>query len=437
MRRSARQSLASAAVLAVAFMGTAGAAGPTSGAPQDCFWTQIADAENSNVLYPDTAVNYYLGRVTLPPGGALELRGRFPHSRYMSFNAYDEVGQPTDALPDAQMAPEGNSTNPFVDGNRRDLPLRDYTVRVVAQPRPESGEREANTLYLGWNGRDVHSGTVIYRVYLPDRGRDEFGGTGLPEASLVLPDGSAVDQPIACAAGSHQPSTGVTEMDRASGGPVTPNPADVRNPLVFQKFFNAARGVVPSPVRPLVPADDRGGFYSDENNAYLTAGTARAFGDVVVVEGRIPDTVATYEGDREFRDASLRYWSACHVTSLYAGGFTDVVGCVFDEEVPQGPGGEFTLVISTPEQRPANARPECRIAWMPFGARSNGIVIVRNQLPAKDFPHSVQRVEKPGDEAAVMGPFLPRGTYSSTEEFEARGCDTPRRTQGPSAGSGT
>jgi hypothetical protein len=68
---------------------------------------------------------------------------------------------------------------------------------------------------------------------------------------------------------------------------------------------------------------------------------------------------------------------------------------------------------------------------MAFGARSNGIVIVRNQLPADDFPHSIQRVEKPGDEATVMGPFLPRGTYSSTEAFEARHCDTSRTTSRP------
>jgi hypothetical protein len=423
---------ASAVVLAIALSGTAVAAGPThSTAPQDCFWTQIADAENSNVLYPDTAVNYYLGRVTLPPSGELQLRGRFPRSRYMSFNAYDEAGQPTDALPDAKIEPEAVSTNPFVDGNRRDLPLRDYTIRVVAQPRPESGERESNTLYLGWDGRDVYSGTVIYRVYLPDRGRDEFGATGLPEASLVLGEGRAVEQPVACTPGSDQPSTGINAMDRTSGGPVTPNPADVRDPLVFQKFFNAARGVVPSALRPLVPPDNRGGFFSDENNAYITAGTARELGDVVVIEGRIPDTTETYDGDSTFEDAALRYWSACHVTSLYAGGFTDTVDCVFDEEVPQGREGEFTLVISTPEQRPANARPECGVAWMAFGARSNGIVIVRNQLPADDFPHSIQRVEKPGDEATVMGPFLPRGTYSSTEAFEARRCDTSRTTSRP------
>ena len=99
--------------------------------PQDCFWTSVFDEENANLFYPDTGVNYYLGRVTLPPGGELVIRGRYPHARYMSFNAYSEDFQPTDALADTDIAAEPRSTNPFVAGNRRDLPRRDYTVRVV------------------------------------------------------------------------------------------------------------------------------------------------------------------------------------------------------------------------------------------------------------------------------------------------------------------
>ena len=34
--------------------------------PQDCFWTSVFDEENGNLFYPDSGVNYYLGRVNLP-----------------------------------------------------------------------------------------------------------------------------------------------------------------------------------------------------------------------------------------------------------------------------------------------------------------------------------------------------------------------------------
>ncbi|MGA8846255.1 MAG: hypothetical protein WB471_06545, partial [Nocardioides sp.] len=152
--------------------------------PQDCFWTSVFDEENGNLFYPDTGVNYYLGRVNLPPGGELVVRGRFPHARYTSFNVYDELFRPTDALADTQIRPERGSMNPFLPGNRRDGALRDYTVRVVSDPLPE--KRARNTVYLGADGRPSFVGNLVYRVYLPDRRRDQFGGVGLPEVSLRM-----------------------------------------------------------------------------------------------------------------------------------------------------------------------------------------------------------------------------------------------------------
>jgi hypothetical protein len=47
---------------------------------------------------------------------------------------------------------------------------------------------------------------------------------------------------------------------------------------------------------------------------------------------------------------------------------------------------------------------------------------MRNQLPTPGFAHAVQKVRKPGRERAVMGDYLPRGSYTSVSEFERRGC---------------
>lgn len=430
--RQARRRLASVVVALAVLLpllvaaDAAPSAGEPSREPQECLWVQIADVENSNVLYPDTAVNYYLARVTVPPGGELRLEGRFPHARYLSFNAYDELGRPTDALADRRIEPDRGSTNPYVVGQRRDVAMRSYTVRVVPAPAPDDpADRERNTVYLGSEGRAVHSGSIIYRVYLPDRGRDEFGDTGLPQGTLRLADGRELEQPLACSAGSDQPSTGINAVDRSSDGPVTPNYGAAQDPLLFQKFFNAGRGIATTfsnDVAERMSGDERGGFFSDGNNSYVSAPTSRDLGEVIVIEGRIPDTVDTYGGDRRFEDAQLRYWSMCHTASLAAGGVTDTVGCVFDEQVPQGPRGEFTVVISTPDDRPANARAECGVAWLPFGARPNGVVIMRNQLPSPDFGQAIAKVAEPGDEAEVMGPYLPRGSYTSTDTFEQRGC---------------
>ena len=41
---------------------------------------------------------------------------------------------------------------------------------------------------------------IVYRVYVPDKGRDLTGGVGLPEAELQLADGTVLSGADACAA---------------------------------------------------------------------------------------------------------------------------------------------------------------------------------------------------------------------------------------------
>jgi hypothetical protein len=390
--------------------------------PQDCFWTSVFDEENGNLFYPDTGVNYYLGRVTLPPGAELVVRGRFPHARYTSFNVYDELFRPTDALPDRAMRPDRGSTNPFVAGNRRDLAMRSYTVRVVSDPAP--GKRAPNTVYLGYDGRPSFVGNLVYRVYLPDRGRSQFGGVGLPEVALRLPDGTEVDQPAACSTPTNQPSTGVTRTDQRSSGPVTPTHTTAKPRLDWERFFNVTRTMARQFSQDAAAAagdEQRGGFFSDQKNAYVYTFVSREYGEVLVLRGRLPDVPRTYAGQRVFQRASLRYWSLCN-GSVQPYGVTDTIGCVNDEQVRTDRRGWFTIVVSTPERRPANARRGCGVTWMPWGARSNAALIMRNQLPSPGFDRAIQRVRKPGTEREVMGAYLPRGRYTSVKAFERRGC---------------
>ncbi|MGZ8738689.1 MAG: hypothetical protein ACXWW7_16110 [Nocardioides sp.] len=84
--------------------------------------------------------------------------------------------------------------------------------------------------------------------------------------------------------------------------------------------------------------------------------------------------------------------------------------------------GWFTVVVSTPGDRSANARRGCGVTWLPFGARPTAALIMRNQLPSQRFTHAVQMVERPGEEREVMGDYLPRGRYTSTAGFERLGC---------------
>jgi len=394
----------------------------TAAPPQDCFWTSVFDEENGNLFYPDTGVNYYLGRVTLPPGSELVVRGRFPHARYASFNSYDELFRPVDALADRDMRADRRSVNPFVDGNRRDLPLRDYTVRVVPDPAPE--RRERNTVYLGSDGRPSFAGALVYRVYLPDRARGPFGGVGLPEVALRLPDGTEVDQPAACTVPTNQPSTGVTRTDQRSSGPTLPNYTTAKPRPDWERFFNVTRTVARQFSQDAAEAagdEQRGGFFSDAKNAYVYAFMAREYGDVLVLRGRLPVVPRTFGRQRTFHEGQIRYWSLCSA-SVQPYGVTDTIGCVNDAGLRTDHRRWYTVVVSTPEDRPANARPGCGVTWLPFGARPTAALIMRNQLESPGFDRAIQDVRKPGQERRVMGGFLPSGRYTSTGAFEQRGC---------------
>ena len=412
-------------LLAALLTPVAGATAQATAQPQDCFWTSVFDEENANLFYPDTGVNYYLGRVSLPPGGRLIVRGQYPHARYTSFNVYDENFQPTDAIADVDIHPERGATNPFVVGHRRDRDERAYTVKVVPDPVPKHGRNRArNTVYLGDEGQPRYNASVVLRIYLPDRGRNQFGGVQLPEVAVRLPDGTEVDQPATCSALTQQPSTGVTEADQQGNGPSIPNYTTAKKHPDWERFFNVPRTMLRQFSQTLADeygAESRGGFFSDGNNAYVYAFIVRALGRVLVLHGRLPNVPETYGGQRFFTRGQLRYWSMCSV-SMQPYGVTDTVGCVNDSRLVTNRRGWYTLVVSTPEDRPANASRRCGVTWLPWGVRPTAGLVMRNQLADPDFAHSVQKVRRPGTEREVMGDFLPHGHYTGTRAFQRRGC---------------
>ena len=62
-----------------------------------CFWTGpfSASDEKTNLAYPGTEITYWGAKFTTPVGATLTLRGRYPHARYSSLNAYRSGGVST------------------------------------------------------------------------------------------------------------------------------------------------------------------------------------------------------------------------------------------------------------------------------------------------------------------------------------------------------
>lgn len=319
---------------------------------------------------------------------------------------------------------------------------RSYTVTVLDEPPPGGGApRAPNTLYAKPQGDAAIE--LFYRVYEPDRGLDLDGATGLPTPTLELADGSAVSANEACAQ--------VNTADRSiPTQPIAPelwrtgrnfpgcngatNPAYA--PVRWERFFNidfAQQAVLTDCTAPgrsqrlSTKPEERGGFYSNRDNAYIYSHLSRRFGKVLTVQARLPTVPRTYAGQKRMEAGQLRFWSLCTGESRVTLRTPD---CVSDRELPIDSVRRFTVVISKAEDRPANANPGCGVAWVDWGERGDGagdpdyaLLILRNMLPDAGFGQAVQRVSSPGTEPAVMGEHFPATTYGSREAFEGRGCN--------------
>lgn len=390
--------------------------------------------------FPEESATYWLSRFHLPEGAEMVLRGRYPHSRYMSLNSYSEA-VPTDALSDIAIRPNRHSVNPFRPGNRRDRPRRDWRVRILDSQPPAAGERRApNTLYARPAGDAAIE--IAYRVYEADRGLDLTGATGLPKPVIKLADGRILRDRAVCAA-VNDPDRSITvdttpealwKGARATPGcdPAT-NPA--YDPVRWERFFTyefGALGVVTDcteagrDTRQAATPAPAGGNYSNKDSAYIYAHLSRKHGPVLVVRGKMPRTPRTYGGQRRMGRGQMRYWSLCSGESRVT---TRTPDCVWDRIVPLDATRRYTIVVSRREDRPANARRRCGVAWLNWGERGDGVgdrdyglLIMRNMLVSPRFRHAIQRVTQAGTEPEVMGPFFPRAAYTSRDQFEARGC---------------
>jgi hypothetical protein len=326
----------------------------------------------------------------------------------------------------SQTAPDSGSTNPFAPGAQRDLGGRGYTVRVVSGARPQ--KRDPNTIYLDAAGQGTPVGVIMYRAYVADAGRDVSGGMGLPEVSMRLASGQELDQPLVCQAradsGANQAADG---FHAGTDGPDSSNPTS-EDPIRWEAFFNYFQafsypaGATPAASgRSVLPREKLGGFLSNVDNAYTLATANRGIGPVVVLEGKAPLTPRTLDGRRVMEGGQVRYWSLCE--NEFAS--QRVIDCVFDEQVQIDARRRFTVVMSEPGERPANAKPECGVSWISWGAQPDSLLILRHMLPSVDFAQAIQRVSELGTEQAVIGEYLPVGRHTTRAEFEKRGCTPP------------
>ena len=370
------------------------------------------DPATVNAAYPDEAAIYWIGAYHAIPGTRIRIDGDFPHARYMSFNVYDQVQRPLDAIADVELQPNDGSTNPFEPKAKRDAEPRSYTAYIDFGPKPVNPEdRAPNTLYTGTgqNGAPNLNGTFIYRIYTPDSGRDETGSVGLPTVTLQAEDGGPAPRSACATFTKPTPPGGLNQQIAASNADV-PLPGFPPKPdVVWRKFTNlvdsyaAGFGQNNDTTRSL---GGNGGFLSNLHNAYLVARTSREFGKVLVTRLRAPSFPDTRDGAKKMPSGEVRYFSMCE-NELLSQRF---IACRTDDQSVVGRDGFITYVMSTPENRPATATEACGATWLPWGPARSGLLIYRHMLPAPDFAEAIQFAEA-DREAETMGEYFPVSTY--------------------------
>jgi hypothetical protein len=444
-----------------------------------CFWGQPMsnigpidelNEQGANILSPDTNVSYWYTRFQMPVGSTITLHGQFPHSRFFSLTTYvtkgTESGIPSTSIYDSQINPDEGSINPFRSGESRKAKNRSYTITISAQPKPEAPEvAAANTLYAGQVGKtgETQQVEMIMRVYRADKGLNSDGGVPLPAPTFNPEGGSPIsEEASACAAlsdvsGILNLPTGSISVPEASYlhlRELAPAPHPAVNPILWERFRNTAYLQKPfltgagEPYEKAIaglPTTITSGLYATPANAYMSAYADRDIGpnteghNILVLHAKMPTHPTTYLKDKinNGENTQVRYWSLCTGTSIAKPSIIRAnSACLFDQEVPTNSNGEYTIVVSLPQDRPKNAKPGCGVAWLDWGTEGDGLegaleaqrrpsldlLVMRNQLSNPTFEQSIEKVITPGSEQEVMGAYYPHGKYMTTQEFESRKC---------------
>lgn len=406
-----------------------------------CGWEFASNIDTMNIAFPDESAKYWVALVPMLPQTRLRINGHYGSMRYFSYNVYDPILRPTDAIADAELLPDAGGRNPTTDPA---APSGDSYTAYVEFTAPVE-QRAPNTIYAG----EMTVGpmalpqpaltALIYRSYVPEDGVDFDGGVGLPLLTLETADGEiellpTADcvEPLLPTFGNTLPDLGVNaflEETDFIDDPFLQSP--VRIPVgspqattrVFYGLPSTAMNIlrdfiglpIPEGVEDDLPLPAGGGFLSNLHNAYTTNLFSRSYGNVVMIRAKAP----TWRGAKStaFGQEQLRYWSVCQndlPTQRY-------VGCVRDDQAHLDDAGFFTVIVSDLADRPANAVGENAIDWMPWGPYVDALLIYRHMLPNPSFAETINRVPKGTAPIDIMGDYMPQSAYCLQDIVENAG----------------
>jgi hypothetical protein len=429
------------------------------------YWNYLANPQgyqNPN-LWPDKRPTYLFGEMNIPAGADLTVHGRFPHVRFFNFSIYlfernTFVNADGGSIDGYDMEPDPGSTNPYREGADRDASNRNFTIHIIAKDAPANpAERAKNTVYIGDKDQTIFAG---FRMYVSDKGYD---GTGWGPGDVPSHAGPGYTYEAMLADGTRLSEAGANKrFGKAMRSATPPITSDEWYKLVNNKNNNPCMTPATAPACPdtqfrlftgmkdtvegafmkpeeraKIPKPKSLGGGANASTAYMYDYLSRKFGPVYVFQAKLPTFPNTWANANVMSEGQVQYWSVATMATAASGALWDGV---FDMQVPVDKNGYYTIVVSLPEDRPKNATAENGVAWINWGPGEGlndprnrkdwGMLLMRFMVPSKDWAHNPQKSRSSDDLASVMGPYYPRGYYTTKAQFEAEGVKKLEAGQG-------
>lgn len=411
-----------------------------------------AGVEQQANLYPDMTSTYFVSNIVLQYDWNLTITGQYPHARYLSFTVANQLGGGQlgngQFLRGTMMIPDPGSKNPFWANETRNVTNRNYTIYVIHGNPPEV--IPPNTLYTGTHLKNnrVH---LAIRTYLVDSEYDGTGNvklyekepkSGLPIVTLNVPGKSitgpellnllqALKEGDPVGLSREQWLTDISQASDKTNAPSLPIPEG-------QIFWNTAYSVSglfleehPEQRVEQFPPSNAGGFASNPDTSYFLIPYSFGFGEILVIRGRLPTHPYTRKGNNFLpENPEVQYFS---ITTAAAPACGESYDTAYDEQIPVNKYNDYTVVVSWPWNRPANAILENGVVWLNPGSLEGhyvgargwlGLVFLRFQGADPNWKNNPKNIPMPTIEnpipqdPIIMGPYYPIASYMSKAEFE-------------------
>lgn len=128
----------------------------------------------TNVVTPDTNATYWVMPLDLSRWRAMIIHGQYPDARFFNFSSYIANSAFIDTISDERIVPDPGKTNPFAPPDTEIA--GSYTVTISA-----ANPGLSNFLTTGGS----RFALIVYRIYLPDKGKDRSGSVSVPVVTFT------------------------------------------------------------------------------------------------------------------------------------------------------------------------------------------------------------------------------------------------------------